>query len=505
MLGVTGIKILVFTFVSYFSWFSSIPFAHAQVAADPNTVEAVMDSVAEQLFSTIEKNRTTYQRWREKFKGPRQAALWPFQGENTPVPLPLLNSWNESLLDALIRNSPNYVRFVARKDLANIIADGQNTDFSRDLADVTAEVLSKAKSDILIIGRVAPSKGGVKLSYRAVDKDGGIVGTTSQHFLKIQQQSFQEIQAQFNLDSAIKAAASELASAGGELNLIRLGGMIDVDSRTQTSFGRLFIRRLADTLQKKMSNEVTQNFIAIDDAELKVSDIRSLSKGVGSKAVVMKDKVAGMLAGAKKGSYFLAGEYWNFEAHVDARISLRDAAGAGPVWNGKISKAGLASKLFNGSRKNPWNSMDGLGGGPLGLELTSTKGKNPVYRVGQSLVLLIKGSDDFFLNCFYHDANGQIFKIFPNKHYTDVKIKKNTLFRIPNQLMGFEFKVQPPVGNENVVCFATNKSVRHLLPPFIADKDLEPIPATIAKRLVGIYNRLPGVKLSQATMNITVE
>ena len=134
---------------------------------------------------------------------------------------------------------------------------------------------------------------------------------------------------------------------------------------------------------------------------LKVSDIRSLSKGVGSKAVVMKDKVAGMLAGAKKGSYFLAGEYWNFEAHVDARISLRDAAGAGPVWNGKISKAGLASKLFNGSRKNPWNSMDGLGGGPLGLELTSTKGKNPVYRVGQSLVLLIKGSDDFFLNCFF--------------------------------------------------------------------------------------------------------
>ena len=156
-----GSKTFVLTLVFHLSCISMIAPVAAQTSANPNSIETVMDSVAKQLFSTIEKNRTAVQRWREKLKGPRQAALWPFQGENIPVPLALLNSWNESLLDALIRNAPKYIRFVARKDLAHLIADGQNTDFSQDLAGVTADVLSKAKADILIIGRVTPSQGGV--------------------------------------------------------------------------------------------------------------------------------------------------------------------------------------------------------------------------------------------------------------------------------------------------------------------------------------------------------
>jgi len=490
--------------------FQLIGQATAQSSSVDGSANTVMDTIATELLSTIDQRKTAYERWLRKFEAlvkPRQVALWPFKDSNIPIQASLVDGWNENLLDALIRRSPPYLRFISKADLAKVISNEKSFEFGQTDNTAINRILKNAKVEILIIGKVAPADGGVLISYKAVDNDGGILGTSCRHFVRVKNDGGHA--ASLNLDRAVEVATGELANVGNDLLVIRLGSILEATGKVQTEFGRLFLRKVSDALSKKLSNEATGSFIAIDDAELRKPDVKSIGKETTSREktkfrgldVVVKEK----LAGTAKGAYLLEGEYWDYESYIEVRLSLLKADKSGPIWNGRISRKSVPPGIFKKPEEGPWGKDNGYGSGPLGLELNSTKGRNPVYKIGQKMILMVRSSQDVFLNCFYRDAKGTTFKFFPNKHYPNSKIPGKVLLEVPNERMPFEFKMVPPVGNEHIICFATDKSIAHRLPPMIGERDLEPIPERLSNRLEEIFNKIPAVKISQSTMNITVE
>lgn len=45
-------------------------------------------------------------------QGKRQIAVWPFEGQPLPVPDRLAESWNDALIDGLVKNKPDDLRFI---------------------------------------------------------------------------------------------------------------------------------------------------------------------------------------------------------------------------------------------------------------------------------------------------------------------------------------------------------------------------------------------------------
>jgi hypothetical protein len=468
------------------------------------SVESVMKTIARELFQSIEEKRTVSEHIKAKFSKPKAVALRTFKDNYISVRSSLIENWNQILQSELIRQSPTYLRFVAREDLVHLIDDELNTNFKARQGDVVGQILAKAQANVLIVGKVIPADGGVMLSYRVVTKEGSMLGLSKSHFLPVKKSDGSgKNKKSLNFDGALELAVTKLSEVGESLQKIRLGGFLESKQKIQTDFGRLMLKRLSDGLQDKLSNSVTGFFIPVDEASLAAKDIKQLKRR-GLK-VQLKKNVPSLLAGSERGSYILNGEYWDFGKYIQVRVTLRNSKGAGSSWNGNINRKSVPPKLLNLPKRSLWNGSNDLGTGPLGLVLESTRGRNPVFKVGDTMELLISTSESSHLNCFYNNAEGVVIKIFPNNGHKNDRIPGGSLVRIPNEEMPFKFIMSAPIGNEQIKCFATDQNVSQRLPVEIGQWNLRPIPSNIVNKLGEIYNELSGVRLSQATMNITVE
>lgn len=76
----------------------------------------------------------------------------------------------------------------------------------------------------------------------------------------------------------------------------------------------------------------------------------------------------------------------------------------------------------------------------LALELTTNQGLQPVYKNGEAFSVMVRASQDCYLHVYYVQANGEIFRIFPNAYYPNSKIKGNTTYILPDDC-GFELEI----------------------------------------------------------------
>ena len=487
--------------------------ALAEKQATAQETQSVFDIMADKLLGKLEVRQPEPQKkglisqLADRFKkpkniikhGPPRVAIWPFDRAQIPVPKSLARSWNDLLLDALVSKSSGYLRFKTRTDIATLIKEVDGTNISGEIKNPVAAVVGKAKVDILIIGKMLSGDGGVELSYMAVDMGGTILATTGGHFMELDLGTPQD---SLTLDAAVASASDFFTDLGPELKRLRVQGLRFGDSGVQTSFGRFFTQQLTDAIQSRMNNDITDFRLKVVDAVIEQERLRKL-RGME----VTAKEIDGMLAGEKKGDYLLTGNYWDFGRHVQLRIAIRNNKGEGLAWNRHIHKASIPPGLEL-VPKNPWelpSQGDNHGYGPINLELTSNKGFNPVFRIKEKMILLIHLSEDAFLNCFYKQANGIMFKIFPNKFKKSSRFEGWTQLQIPSDEMPFDFTVSPPPGVELLRCFALDRDVTAKLPPEIANSDMAPIPAKIGDRLTRIYRGIPDTKVTEVSMVVTVE
>lgn len=112
--------------------------------------------------------------------GAPRIAVWPFEGDDLPVPKALAAEYNDRLEAAIARRSQGRLQLVARPALKTLIRDIENLGAADNVTEARiSDLLRNASVDILVIGKMRRDHDHVVLSYKALNvEDGTILSVT---------------------------------------------------------------------------------------------------------------------------------------------------------------------------------------------------------------------------------------------------------------------------------------------------------------------------------------
>ncbi len=426
----------------------------------------------------------------------RRIAIWPYApDERLPISRDQARFLNDRLEHALQLLSKGTYDFKGRHELRTVIRDLAESGDALD--DPIAVVKAHAAADILIIGRISIIGEHLSSNFKAValrnGATGSILATSRTRELPLRSGGNRVELGQF-----IRHAAKALADAAPDMTELHHAGIQFQDSGQQPAFGGYMERMLAA--------EITERFrrkgrgIVVKRAELSQSRLG----GMRGKAVDPKQLKRNNFD-PRTGVYVLSGTYWDLGKGIDLEIRLSDARGAPVTYRGGIVKSSIGAGLA----LHPVTDLELLRRkvlrGPVRLQLTSARGKDPVYRIDEKLDLLIRVSRDAWVYCFYLQSNGQLLKIYPNGFGTPAALAAGRLHTIPGRIYPFAFTFTEPAGVELVKCFASGRDVLDDLPEPLRRPEVAPLPAGMARRLRDAFAHTRGAGVSEANLVITVE
>jgi hypothetical protein len=471
---------------------------HAQVQAAPEAV-SVFDKIGEELITGMGAQASLIDDWKSRFSGGGAIAIWPLAEKDAPLPKPVLGAWNDTLTDSLLRLSKGRHKFVSRADLGAVIREAEHYEVVEG-GNPIAAVLKGSKADFLVSGRARVVDNGVAVSYRVLEvKTGSPRAASREYVVPVDFARAASHVESLALDAAMADAASYFAKTIPDLQVLKNLGIRQADSGVETPLGRYLSQRASDAIVERASNALTERRVRVVDAKLDGAAI----KGMKTRSV------SGTLA-ADPGAYAFEGMYWQLDHAVELRLTAVNADGERYSWTKRIFKASVRPELVGAAQQAQWLKppADGwaksAGLGPIALDLSSNKGANPSYRVGENMVLLVRLGEESFLDCFYRQVDGKTMKIFPNRYSPSNRVQPRSQIEIPGGTMPFAFQVQEPEGVERVKCFAADRDLSKQLPPEIGAQDLAVLSAAAADRLSEIYRAVPKAKISEATMVVTV-
>lgn len=109
------------------------------------------------------------------------------------------------------------------------------------------------------------------------------------------------------------------------------------------------------------------------------------------------------------------------------------------------------------------------------ISMTTSRGLNPTYRLGEILKLSVTASKDSYLYCYYQDAKGQIARIFPNRFHPDPLILANNTRTVPGENSEFDIVMDSIGIDERISCYASEAELGLNLPPYLQVADLIPV------------------------------
>ena len=140
----------------------------------------------------------------------------------------------------------------------------------------------------------------------------------------------------------------------------------------------------------------------------------------------------------------------------------------------------------------------------IALRLSSARGRDPTYRIGETLDLLIELDQDAWLYCFYLQGDGRLIKLFPNLHHRVARLVGGRQHKVPGALYPFDLDIVEPPGKESLTCFATTRNVEADLPVELRRMEIAPLPEDVALGVAEIFRNIPDVGMTEASLTITV-
>ena len=414
-------------------------------------------------------------------------ALLPFEPDDVPLTPPVAGELHAGMLAALVAVGQGRIELVARDSLAALIADLDRTDAGDAVPeDPALAVLRRARDiDLLALGRMRRVPGGVMLSYRAIRVAGSdIVASTAPLLVPLTAAELDPTAAQLSLDQAVEAAAGYFLLHAGDLSELRLGGIRFETSGAQPPFGRYLQDRLAATLEAALANPLSQRRLIL----------RPHPEPDATPA---------------RGSYALEGRYWDFGEAIEIRLRLSGAGGRTLSWRDRVLRAS-AGPLRLRPKGDFGNLRDNDGIGPFAFRLTSDRGDDPAYRIGDDMDLRIEAERDIWLYCFHLDAAGVLTQFIPNPHLAErhgasIRIAGGLPVGLTEQaLREIVLRIAPPAGQELVKCFAAGRDITVELPPPLRGSVSGPVPPELAGRLSRIFRDVAGGLLNEASVVVTV-
>lgn len=473
--------------------------------ADSGARDSVFAAFAEELVDQIAEGQPSLVGKAIAYVRGTRLAVWPFPEDQIPVPGRVAEELNAALLAALTKKGKGKLQIVARESLKALIADMKDTGVLDEVdgAPIAALLKKAQKIDLLVVGSMRLDGRALVLSYKAVGRDGGIHGATAPRRIDLGPGEASGSGMALTLDQTVKAAARHLAERAADLSEIRLGGVRFQDSGVQPPFALYLEEKMAAALQDAAVGVLSARRIAVKRAEIPGGQI-ARQRGMDVDARDLRPK----FSDPSPGAYLLAGTYWDFGDSIEARLSLEDHAGKSVPWIGRILVETIGNIEFRPKTDiKPLRENDGLGS--LSFQLTTPRGRDPAYRIGEKLDLLIRLGRDAWVYCFYRQDDGRTIQIFPNPHYwkkfREPRLAGGKLHTIPGpDVFPFEFVFREPVGIELVKCFAVSRDATRELPDEIRGNTLSPLPKGMDSRLSHIFRRLPNMAVSEASVAVTV-
>jgi hypothetical protein len=415
-----------------------------------------------------------------------KVAIIPFQKDKIPISKNIADGYNDRILSLLIKNKKGRIKFIARNGLGAIIDDQLQTGALDAGDDPIDTLLARARDiDILIIGKIRSVERGILLDYKAIKTNGVILHQTKSVVLTLKELQKTRVDDLLTIDQAVSGATEVFSNIVNDITELKVGGLYYQNTGIQTPFGIFFRDRIISSLQTATYNVLTENKFKVIDAESSTTT-RSNDKG----------------------SYLFKGKYWILGPNLEIQLTLNNSQSGGVSWTGRIPISLIKRLRYKPSRNfEHLRENDGLGA--FEFELTSAKGFNPIYRIGEKMKINIRTANDAWLYCFYHQADGNIIQIFPNPHFwkkhKSPRLASGIDHSFPDpKLFPFGLDVRKPIGTELIKCFAANRDVTKELPQKLRGKSLEPMAKNSLDNLSELFRTLPRTSISEASLVVTV-
>jgi len=443
--------------------------------------------------------------WSERFIGlldrdVPKIAIHPFEAEDLPISPEEAQVYVDGFTRALVRTAGDRYAVVGREELGAVVNDINEMGARSESINPLGDLISRARSDLLAVGTLSLKAQKIVLSYKLVETETGrIVSATQRSFTRKPPSEEDKALHGLSVQGAVQKAAQTLLRDTGSIRKIMVQGVRYQTSGIHTSFGRYFTGMLVDVLrQRAASGPRNINDLEISDFVVEEEIFRGLqlAKGTLEQSVLRRSDA---------GVFILKGTYWPFKDYVEVRLSLQSEQGAAVAWRGRLIKSEIPSELELTPPPAPVDADNAKPLGPIDLYLSSNKGDDPSFKIGQEMVLSVRTGKDAYLGCYYLQADGKIFRIFPNRFMTDAKLNGGFLQHIPSGAMPFAFEFTPPSGVEAVKCFATDRDVKADIATPLGKTAFTPLGVANERQLTKVYRSLSNVALSEASLIISVE
>ena len=471
----------------------------AQAARAASIDQAVIDKLADELLASMPT--------------PHTIAIRPFRESESPAPVRVAQMINDALVNAISRHWSNKHSFVTRDRLDAIFEEG-NTFEGKDIG----QLLEEAGADVQIIGSMHPDRDGLQIYYQAFELNGHQIASTQNHYMAIDLQAATALM----LEQAIEEAAIGLAEeVKDDLRVVHIKGIYFQQTGAQTLFGRYVAEKFVEKLQGKVK------YLRTMHTWVPITDFRNID--------LEKESVEAKAIRHGPGSYLLTGSVWDFGDQVEISFKLKGtndrvasrsvraskdsipdsllplkpllpltagASATGDQGQLLLEKTSEQATVFPPRELASPNANDNLG--PIAMRLSSDRGHNPFYYIGDTMRMVVQVSRDSHLHCFDQQSDGTVIRIFPNRFHPDSFLAAGKSVFIPNESMKFSFRFAPPAGIEHIRCVAVGRDIARDLPPGIAMKDFVPLPVGDLAGITRAFQALPDAAVSQVSMVVSI-
>ena len=138
-------------------------------------------------------------------------------------------------------------------------------------------------------------------------------------------------------------------------------------------------------------------------------------------------------------------------------------------------------------------------GAPFSVHVETDRGSQPVYQVGDALVMNVSVTAPGAVYCYYQDASKNTARIFPNQFYANPRLTSNNPMRLPSG--GFKIRFDRK-GVERVACMGSDLEV--VVPSsLVGSRDLTPLPVKSLDEVVTKFKDAnPAITVSQVEMTV---
>lgn len=142
---------------------------------------------------------------------------------------------------------------------------------------------------------------------------------------------------------------------------------------------------------------------------------------------------------------------------------------------------------------------------PPRVEIRTSQGAHPSFRVNDTLVVEALTSRDGFLYCYYQDSGGAVARIFPNRFQPNAYVHGGSSVEIPpGSEKPFKIRFDKGHAREAVACIASPLELGLKLPEPFKVQDLEPLPVSSLKDVVESFRRAGSGQISEGWLPIEV-